>query len=49
MIDVQDCDSRLPSSGDATDLYMDELVRISILLLCTESNTQVCYFLDFEY
>lgn len=32
MIDVQDCDSRLPSSGDATDLYMDELVRLSILL-----------------
>lgn len=32
MIDIQDCDSRLPSSGDATDLYMDELVRLSILL-----------------
>ncbi|CAA7271448.1 unnamed protein product [Cyclocybe aegerita] len=32
MIDVQDCDTRLPSSGDPTDLYMDELVRLSILL-----------------
>jgi hypothetical protein len=32
MIDVQDCDARLPSVGDATDLYMDELVRLSILL-----------------
>ncbi|KAH9484390.1 Acetamidase regulatory protein [Psilocybe cubensis] len=32
MIDVQDCDARLPSSGDSTDLYMDELVRLSILL-----------------
>lgn len=32
MIDVQDCDARLPSSGDPTDLYMDELVRLSILL-----------------
>lgn len=32
MIDVQDCDTRLPSSGDSTDLYMDELVRLSILL-----------------
>lgn len=32
MIDVQDCDARLPSSGDQTDLYMDELVRLSVLL-----------------
>ena len=32
MIDVQDCDTRLPSSGDYNDLYMDELVRLSILL-----------------
>jgi hypothetical protein len=32
MIDVQDCDARLPSSGDSTDLYMDELVRLSIIL-----------------
>ncbi|PPQ91421.1 hypothetical protein CVT25_014309 [Psilocybe cyanescens] len=32
MIDIQDCDARLPSSGDPTDLYMDELVRLSILL-----------------
>jgi hypothetical protein len=32
MIDVRDCDARLPSSGDADDLYMDELVRISVVL-----------------
>ena len=32
MIDVQDCDARLPSSGNPTDLYMDELVRISVIL-----------------
>ncbi|KAF4615237.1 hypothetical protein D9613_002634 [Agrocybe pediades] len=32
MIDIQDCDARLPSSGDSTDLYMDELVRLSIIL-----------------
>lgn len=32
MIDVQDCDARLPSSGDPNDLYMDELVRLSIIL-----------------
>ncbi len=32
MIDVQDCDARLPSSGDSNDLYMDELVRLSLLL-----------------
>ena len=32
MIDVQDCDARLPSSGDLNDLYMDELVRISVIL-----------------
>ncbi|KAF7778524.1 transcriptional regulator family: Fungal Specific TF [Agaricus bisporus var. burnettii] len=32
MIDVQDCDARLPSSGDESGLYMDELVRLSLLL-----------------
>lgn len=32
MIDVQDCDARLPSSGDPNDLYIDELVRLSIIL-----------------
>jgi len=32
MIDVQDCDARLPSSGDLNDLYIDELVRISVIL-----------------
>ncbi|TFK54750.1 hypothetical protein OE88DRAFT_1642088 [Heliocybe sulcata] len=32
MIDVQDCDARLPSSGDNNDLYMDEMVRLSIIL-----------------
>jgi hypothetical protein len=32
MIDVQDCDARLPSSGDSNDLYMDELVRLSMIL-----------------
>ena len=32
MIDVQDCDARLPSSGDATDLYLDQLVRLSVIV-----------------
>ncbi|KAL0946728.1 hypothetical protein HGRIS_012908 [Hohenbuehelia grisea] len=32
MIDVSDCDARLPSSGDQNDLYMDELVRLSVIL-----------------
>lgn len=32
MIDVNDCDVRLPSTGDPNDLYMDELVRLSIIL-----------------
>jgi hypothetical protein len=32
MIDVNDCDARLPSSGELTDLYMDELVRLSVIL-----------------
>ncbi|KAG6860597.1 hypothetical protein C0995_009487 [Termitomyces sp. Mi166 len=32
MIDVQDCDARLPSSGDPNELYMDELVRLSVIL-----------------
>ena len=32
MIDVRDCDARLPSSGDPADMYMDELVRLSVIL-----------------
>jgi hypothetical protein len=32
MIDVQDCDVRLPSGGDPNDSYLDELVRLSVLL-----------------
>lgn len=32
MIDVNDCDARLPSSGEFSDLYMDELVRLSMIL-----------------
>ena len=32
MIDIQDCDARLPSAGDVNDLYTNELVRISVIL-----------------
>lgn len=32
MIDVQDCDARLSSSGDPNDQYTDEFVRLSIIL-----------------
>lgn len=32
MIDVTDCDVRLPSSGDPDKHYTDELVRLSLLL-----------------
>lgn len=32
MIDINDCDARLPSSGTPYDLYVDELVRLSIIL-----------------
>jgi hypothetical protein len=32
MIDVHDCNVRLPSSGDPNALYMDELVRLSVIL-----------------
>ncbi len=32
MIDVQDCDARLPSSGGASDLYLDQLVRLSVIV-----------------
>lgn len=32
MIDVQDCDARLPSSGGESGVYMDELVRLSLIL-----------------
>ncbi|KAF5336237.1 hypothetical protein D9758_014368 [Tetrapyrgos nigripes] len=47
MIDIQDCDARLPSSGDPNDLYMDELVRLSIILgrVLKAIYTQVDFFL----
>jgi hypothetical protein len=32
MIDVADCDARLPSSGDDRDLYLDQLVRLSVIV-----------------
>ncbi|KAI0934800.1 hypothetical protein AcV5_006529 [Taiwanofungus camphoratus] len=32
LIDVRDCDVRLPSSGDPNDRYMDEFVRLSVIL-----------------
>ena len=32
MIDVDDCDARLPSSGTLHDLYVDELARLSMIL-----------------
>ncbi|KAI9510216.1 fungal-specific transcription factor domain-containing protein [Russula earlei] len=32
MIDVNDCDARLPSSGSPHGLYVDELARLSIIL-----------------
>ena len=32
MIDVEDCDARLPSSDDKNDLYMAELMRLSLIL-----------------
>jgi hypothetical protein len=32
MIDVLDCDARLPSTGSPGDAYMDQLVRLSLIL-----------------
>ncbi|EJD05925.1 uncharacterized protein FOMMEDRAFT_104282 [Fomitiporia mediterranea MF3/22] len=32
MIDVEDCDARLPSSGDPNDSYTAELLRLSLIL-----------------
>jgi hypothetical protein len=32
MIDVADCDARLPSTGSPSDAYMDQLVRLSLIL-----------------
>ena len=32
MIDVHDCDARLPSAGNPNDLYMDEMTRLSVIL-----------------
>lgn len=38
MIEVQDCDARLPSSGDAADLYLDQLVRLSVIVGKVQKN-----------
>lgn len=32
MIDVEDCDARVPSSGDPNDQYTAELLRLSLIL-----------------
>lgn len=42
MIDVNDCDARLPSSGDATDLYLDYLARLSLILGRVMKNIYTC-------
>lgn len=42
MIDVQDCDARLPSSGDPHDRYMDELVRLSVVLGRVQKAIYTC-------
>lgn len=42
MIDVQDCDARLPSSGDPQDLYLDELVRLSVILGRVQKAIYTC-------
>ena len=47
MIDVQDCDARLPSSGDPQDLYLDELVRLSVILGRVQKAIYTCVRLPF--
>ena len=42
MIEVQDCDARLPSSGDAADLYLDQLVRLSVIVGRVQKNIYTC-------
>ena len=42
MIEVQDCDARLPSSGDATDLYLDQLVRLSVIVGRVQKHIYTC-------
>ena len=42
MIDVKDCDARLPSSGDETDLYLDYLARLSLILGRVMKNIYTC-------
>lgn len=32
MIAVEDCDACLPRSGSAVDIYMSQLVRLSLLI-----------------
>ena len=44
MIDVGDCDARLPSSGDARDLYIDQLVRLSVIVGQVMKNIYTCVF-----
>ena len=45
MIDVQDCDARLPSSGDTTDVYLDQLVRLSVIVGKVMKNIYTYVFL----
>ena len=42
MIEVQDCDARLPSSGEASDLYLDQLVRLSVIVGRVQKNIYTC-------
>lgn len=42
MIDVGDCDARLPSSGDERDTYIDQLVRLSVIVGKVMKNIYTC-------
>ena len=44
MIDVADCDARLPSSDDPNDLYTAELMRLSLILGRVQKTIYGCVF-----
>lgn len=44
MIDVEDCDSRLPSSEQPEDSYIAELMRLSLILGRVQKTIYGCVY-----
>ena len=48
MIDVEDCDARLPSSDQPDDSYIAELMRLSLILGRVQKTIYGCVCNIFE-